>query len=55
MSEAWICDALRTPIGAYGGRLASVRPDDLCVPLIQALRERYIQIDWDNNFVFFNV
>ncbi|MDA7496389.1 3-oxoadipyl-CoA thiolase [Akkermansiaceae bacterium] len=46
MSEAWICDAVRTPIGSYGGRLSSVRPDDLCVPLIQALRERYTQIDW---------
>ncbi|HEY7644395.1 MAG TPA: acetyl-CoA acetyltransferase, partial [Hyphomicrobiales bacterium] len=29
MRDAWICDYVRTPIGRYGGVLASVRPDDL--------------------------
>ena len=29
MTEAWICDAVRTPIGRYGGALSSVRTDDL--------------------------
>ena len=46
MSEAWICDTVRTPIGTYGGALAGVRPDDLCVPLIKTLQERHQQVDW---------
>jgi acetyl-CoA acetyltransferase len=34
MNNAFICDAIRTPIGRYGGTLASVRPDDLgAIPL----------------------
>src|SRR5690349_19856012 len=40
MSEAWIVDALRTPIGRYGGALASVRPDDLAARVISAAVER---------------
>jgi len=38
--EAWIVDAVRTPIGRYGGALASVRPDDLAAHVIRALVER---------------
>ncbi len=40
MAEAWICDALRTPIGRYGGVLSSVRADDLGAVPLRALRER---------------
>ena len=40
MSEAWIVDALRTPIGRYGGVLSSVRPDDLAARVISAAVER---------------
>jgi len=40
MSEAWICDAVRTPIGRYGGALSSVRTDDLGAIPLQALVER---------------
>ncbi len=38
--EAWIIDAVRTPIGRYGGALASVRPDDLAAIVIRAVVER---------------
>ena len=40
MKNAWICDAVRTPIGRYGGALSSVRPDDLGAIPIRALTER---------------
>jgi 3-oxoadipyl-CoA thiolase len=40
MSEAWIIDALRTPVGRYGGALKDVRPDDLAAHVIRALVER---------------
>ena len=40
MSNAWICDAVRTPIGRYGGSLSSVRADDLAAIPIAALIER---------------
>lgn len=40
MTEAWIIDGVRTPIGRYGGGLASVRPDDLAAVAIKALVER---------------
>jgi 3-oxoadipyl-CoA thiolase len=40
MKEAWIVDALRTPIGRHGGALAPVRPDDLAAGVIAALLER---------------
>jgi acetyl-CoA acyltransferase len=46
MAEAFICDAVRTPIGRYGGALSTVRTDDLAtVPLI-ALMERNKGVDW---------
>ena len=40
MTNAWIVDALRTPIGRYGGELATVRPDDLAARVIAAAVER---------------
>ena len=40
MAEAWICDAVRTPIGRYGGTLSSVRTDDLGAIPLRALLER---------------
>ena len=44
--EAYICDAVRTPIGRYGGALASVRTDDLGAVPIRALMERNPDADW---------
>jgi acetyl-CoA acetyltransferase family protein len=38
--EVWVIDAVRTPIGRYGGRLAGVRPDDLAAVVIRAIVER---------------
>jgi 3-oxoadipyl-CoA thiolase len=46
MTEAYICDAVRTPIGRYAGALASVRTDDLAAVPIRALMARYPRIDW---------
>ena len=46
MAEAFICDAIRTPIGRYGGGLAGVRPDDLAGHVIRALMERSPHADW---------
>ncbi len=45
MPEAWICDAVRTPIGRYGGALAAVRSDDLGAIPIRALVERNTGLD----------
>jgi 3-oxoadipyl-CoA thiolase len=47
MTEAFICDAVRTPIGRYGGALAHVRADDLAAIPIRALMERNGGVDWD--------
>ncbi|WP_432448891.1 3-oxoadipyl-CoA thiolase [Aliiroseovarius marinus] len=44
--EAFICDAVRTPIGRYGGALSSVRADDLAALPIAALKERNPNVDW---------
>jgi len=46
MTEAFICDAVRTPIGRYGGALAHVRADDLAAIPIRALVERNASVDW---------
>jgi 3-oxoadipyl-CoA thiolase len=46
MTEAYICDAVRTPIGRYGGSLAHVRADDLAAIPIRALIERNKDVDW---------
>jgi 3-oxoadipyl-CoA thiolase len=46
MTEAFICDYIRTPIGRYGGALAHVRADDLAAIPIRALIERNPNVDW---------
>ncbi len=46
MNEVFICDAVRTPIGKYGGSLSSVRTDDLAAIVLRALVERNPGIDW---------
>jgi acetyl-CoA acyltransferase len=46
MTAAYICDAIRTPIGRYGGVLAGVRTDDLAAVPIRALMERNSGVDW---------
>ncbi len=46
MTEAFICDAIRTPIGRYGGVLAGVRTDDLAALPIAALMKRNPAVDW---------
>jgi acetyl-CoA acyltransferase len=46
MEIAYICDAIRTAIGRYGGALASVRTDDLAAIPLAALLERNRQVDW---------
>ncbi|WP_304617218.1 3-oxoadipyl-CoA thiolase [Paracoccus sp. (in: a-proteobacteria)] len=46
MQDAFICDAVRTPIGRYGGALASVRADDLAALPLRALMERNPGVDW---------
>ena len=46
MSAAFICDAVRTPIGRYGGVLASVRADDLAAVPLAALMQRNPGVDW---------
>lgn len=45
MTDAWICDAVRTPIGRYGGALSTVRTDDLGAIPIRALAERNASLD----------
>jgi len=46
MPDAFVCDAIRTPFGRYGGALATVRTDDLAAIPIRALVERNDKIDW---------
>jgi 3-oxoadipyl-CoA thiolase len=46
MNEAFICDAIRTPFGRYGGALATVRADDLGAVPLRALMERNPAVDW---------
>ncbi len=46
MTEAFICDAIRTPIGRYGGALSSVRADDLAAIPLRALMARNPKVDW---------
>ncbi len=47
MSDAYICDAIRTPIGRYGGALSAVRADDLGAIPIRALMARNPGVDWE--------
>ncbi len=46
MTDAFICDAVRTPIGRYAGALKEVRPDDLAAIPLKALKERNAGVDW---------
>jgi len=46
MSEVFICDAIRTPIGRYGGSLSAIRTDDLAALPLKALMERNSGVDW---------
>ena len=46
MSQAYICDGIRTPIGRYGGALGAVRADDLAAIPMKALMERNGSVDW---------
>ena len=46
MTEAYICDYVRTPIGRYGGALSSIRADDLAAIPIRALIDRHPDVDW---------
>ena len=47
MNQAFICDAVRTPIGRYGGALSGVRADDLGALPLKALMERNAAVDWE--------
>src|SRR5580692_6864539 len=47
METAYICDAIRTPIGRYAGCLSSIRADDLAAIPIKALIERNAKVDWN--------
>jgi 3-oxoadipyl-CoA thiolase len=47
MQNAYICDGIRTPIGRYGGALASIRTDDLGTLPLQALMARNPRVDWN--------
>lgn len=46
MKEVFICEAIRTPIGRYGGALSKVRADDLGAVPLKALLDRYPDLDW---------
>jgi 3-oxoadipyl-CoA thiolase len=46
MNQAFICDAIRTPFGRYGGALSSVRTDDLAAVPLMALMARNLKVDW---------
>src|SRR6202008_236975 len=46
VSEVFICDAVRTPFGRYGGTLSTTRADDLAAIPIRALMERNPKVDW---------
>src|SRR5437879_10513021 len=47
MENAYICDAIRTPFGRYGGKLASIRTDDLATIPLKALVARNAGVDWN--------
>jgi acetyl-CoA acyltransferase len=46
MKQVFICDAIRTPVGRYGGSLSSVRPDDMAAITIKSLMDRNPQANW---------
>ncbi len=45
--EAFVCDAIRTPVGRYGGSLSTIRTDDLAALPLKALMERNTRVDWN--------
>ena len=47
MSEAYICDAIRTPFGRYAGALASIRTDDLAAIPLRSIMVRNPTVDWE--------
>src|SRR5260370_32296049 len=47
MGDGFLCNAIRTPIGRFGGGLSSVRADDLAAVPIKALKDRNSDVDWD--------
>ncbi len=47
MTHAYVCDAVRTPFGRYGGALSSVRADDLGAVPLRALMARHAHLDWE--------
>ncbi len=47
MTDAFICDYVRTPIGRFGGALSAVRADDLGAAPLKALMERHASVDWE--------
>ena len=47
MSAVYLCDAIRTPVGKYGGSLSSVRTDDLAAIVLQEIKDRNPNIDWN--------
>jgi acetyl-CoA acyltransferase len=47
LNDAYLCDGIRTPIGKFGGALASVRPDDLLAHALKALVARNPGVDWE--------
>ena len=46
MRDVFICDAVRTPIGRFGGSLAKVRTDDLAATPLKALKAKHPNLDW---------
>lgn len=46
MKDVYICDAIRTPVGKYGGALSSVRTDDLTAIVLEEIKNKYTNIDW---------
>jgi len=54
MEHAYICDAIRTPIGRYGGALSGIRTDDLGAIPLKALMQRNSNVDWEqvNDVIF---
>ena len=46
MTDVFICDAVRSPIGRFGGALSGVRADDLAAYPISTLKDRHSNLDW---------
>ena len=48
MSEAYICEGTRTPIGKFGGSLSSIRTDDLAALPLISIKQKLQKADWEN-------